>query len=180
MSRFIDDKIYRFEFELVENGAKLYNDKEDYFVDLEMANYYLKRYTLQKGIFSNLFRKIKCTDGVIRFLGIENDEYRYAEKYEKFVIKDLSVSNLFDLKVGTKVLYKDINSLIYLGFFYVGPKLKEYYFANEDTGRISKYNNLNDFTGEVGFSKIHKDKENNFNMYFKNENGIYLTKEELQ
>jgi len=161
MSNFVDKKDYYSSLKSKSDGVYIVNNNEEHLIDFELLEYYLNNYTLTKGFFMNVFRKIECNDGVIRFYGREHQEYKDAKKAEKISVKSL--------ELGEVLKYKNNDvEVIFLGSFYRkrwGNITRVHVFLNERNDRVVVESTLNKFIEVTGYKTGYSDKVENLNKY---------------
>ena len=174
MSNFADNSIYYFSLEARENGMYIVSNHPVFEIrlDVEILSYYLKHYTLQKGLFSNSFRKILCDDGEERYFNNEHPEYKASVKAETLSIKDVEAGTVLEDREGKEY--------IYIGSFYTDQYRRDkrkrwHYFYREDKKSIDYYSDLKYFNKIVDIDYNYEDVILNFDRFFADDKDIHFS-----
>jgi len=172
MARFVDEKHYYFNMFAKSDGMYIKDGEFELKLDIETVNYYLKKYTLQKGKFSNSFRKILCNDGEERFFNREHPEYIESEKAEEISIKDIEIGEILKYRHGSEAVY--IGSF-YNNGYYLDQRRRFHYFYEVDNDYLRQETNLKGFKGIVGFNPKYNDRLENYLNLLEKKRGVHLS-----
>lgn len=149
MSSFVDNSNYYFNITSEDDGVYLESHHPTFTIKLdpETLAYYFKHYTIQKGTFSNGFRKILCNDGLIRYFNKEHPEHIEAVKLETISIKDIDE--------GIVLADNNGHQYIYIGSFYKdlyrdSKRKRWHYFYRKDRKELSFRSDLKKFKAILG------------------------------